>query len=274
MGVPTYYTRLLHDPRLDRELCHGVRLFVSGSAPLPAATHKEFADRTGHAILERYGMTETLMITSNPLQGERRAGTVGFPLPGVSVRVTDPVTGLPRPASTVGQIEVQGPSVFSGYWNGPQAPASTPAWTAARAGAEDPDPARTDFTTDGSFRTGDLGLIDQDGYLHIVGRLKDVIITGGLNVYPKEVEDVLDELDDVVESAVVGLPDDDLGEQVVAVVVARAGGTVDEPALQAAARGRLAPFKVPKRVIVLDELPRNSMGKVEKAALRRRLASP
>jgi malonyl-CoA/methylmalonyl-CoA synthetase len=258
MGVPTYYTRLLGDRRLDPERCRGVRLFVSGSAPLTETTHREFLDRTGHSILERYGTTETLMITSNPLVGERRAGAVGFALAGVRLRVTDPDTGHPEPAGAVGQIEVTGPSVMPGYWSGGP-PSTSP-------------PVRLDFTADGFFRTGDLGLIDQDGYLRIVGRLKDLIITGGLNVYPKEVEDVLDELDDVLESAVVGLPDADFGEQVAAAVVARPGRTVDESVVRQAARRRLAPFKVPKRVFVLDELPRNSMGKIEKAGLRRRLA--
>ncbi len=198
------------------------------------------------------------MITSNPLDGERRAGTVGFPLPGMMVRLTDPDTGLAEPPGMVGQIEVKGPSVFSGYW---------------RAKEDAMPPAQADFALDGFFRTGDLGLTDQDGYLHIVGRLKDVIITGGLNVYPKEVEDVLDALDDVLESAVVGMPDPDLGERVVAVVVPRPGRTLDEQALRLVARQQLAAFKVPKQVVVADDLPRNVMGKIEKASLRRRLSA-
>jgi malonyl-CoA/methylmalonyl-CoA synthetase len=246
MGVPTYYTRLLADPRVDAELCSHVRLFVSGSAPLLASTHEEFFARTGHAALERYGMTETSMITSNPLDGDRRPGTVGFPLPGVEVRVAD--DGRSCAAGEIGGIEVRGPNVFSGYWRRPEL-------------------AATEFTADGYFRTGDLGTRDADGYLAIVGRSKDLVISGGLNVYPKEVEDVLDGLDGVVESAVIGLPDPDFGEAVVAVVVADGPG-FDETALRAAARERLAAYKVPKRVHVVDALPRNTMGKVEKARLR------
>jgi malonyl-CoA/methylmalonyl-CoA synthetase len=275
MGVPTYYTRLLADTRLDRQRCRAVRLFVSGSAPLLASTHQEFEARTGHAILERYGMTETLMITSNPLDGERRAGTVGFALPGVTIRVTEADTGVSQPDGAVGQIEVKGRSVFSGYWSSIDHSTGPHDVTGQPRDRRRPLPVQAphaDFSVDGFFRTGDLGLIDQDGYLRIVGRLKDLIITGGLNVYPKEVEDVLDGLDDVLESAVVGVPDADFGECVVAVVVARPGTAVNETALRRAARRRLAPFKVPKRIIAVDELPRNSMGKVEKAVVRRRIA--
>jgi malonyl-CoA/methylmalonyl-CoA synthetase len=239
MGVPTYYARLLADPRLDRSLCRHVRLFVSGSAPLLARTHQQFQQRTGHPILERYGMTETSMIASNPLDGERRAGTVGFPLPGVTVRVR------------ADQIEVKGPNVSAGYWRRPEG-------------------TTAEFTTDGFFRTGDLGYFDGDGYLHIVGRSKDLIISGGLNVYPKEVEDVLDQIDGVLESAVIGVPDPDFGEAVVAVVIPTPGRTLEESAIRASARQHLAPFKVPKRVAVMDALPRNAMGKVEKAVLRAR----
>jgi malonyl-CoA/methylmalonyl-CoA synthetase len=249
MGVPTHYTRLLADPRLDRSRCRHVRLFVSGSAPLLEATHREFLARTGHAILERYGMTETSMIASNPLDRERRAGSVGFSLPGVTVRIADTASGVAVPDGTIGQVEVNGPNVFGGYWHRPEL-----------AGSE--------FTPDGYFRTGDLGRFDADGYLHIASRLKDLIISGGLNVYPKEVEDVIDQIDGVLESAVIGVPDPDLGEAVVAVVVPAPGRTVDESTIRHVARQQLAPFKVPKRVRVVDSLPRNAMSKVEKGYLR------
>ncbi|MCU1373566.1 MAG: malonyl-CoA synthase [Actinomycetia bacterium] len=243
MGVPTHYTRLLDDPRFDAEVCVGMRLFVSGSAPLLASTHEAFQARTGHVILERYGMTETSMLTSNPLVGERRPGTVGFPLPGTDVRIADDET-----------IEVRGPNVFAGYWRRPEL-------------------AATEFTADGWFRTGDLGAFDDDGHLRIVGRAKDLVISGGLNVYPKEVEDVVDAIDGVLECAVVGVPDVDLGEAVLAVVVPEAGRTLDPDTVRAVARRRLAGFKVPKRVEVVDALPRNAMGKVTKAELRRRFGS-
>ncbi len=245
MGVPTFYTRLLDDPRFDRSACTSVRLFISGSAPLLASTHEAFRTRTGHAILERYGMTETVMLTSNPLDGERRPGTVGFPLPGTDVRIVDPDdTGA-------GAIEVRGPNVFGGYWRRPEL-------------------ATTEFTHDGWFRTGDIGCFDSDGYLSIVGRAKDLVISGGLNIYPKEVEDVLDAVDGVLESAVIGVPDTDFGEAVVAVVVSEPGLALDTQIVRDAARHRLAAFKVPKRIEIVDSLPRNAMGKVEKAALRRR----
>jgi malonyl-CoA/methylmalonyl-CoA synthetase len=249
MGVPTHYTRLLAEPALDAQRCRGMRLFVSGSAPLLATTHEEFRRRTGHRILERYGMTETSMITSNPLDGERRPGTVGFPLPDVEVRVTAPDTGQPVASGEVGGIEVRGPNVCAGYWRQPE-----------RTAAE--------RTPDGFFRTGDVGRFDEGGYLHIVGRSKDLIISGGLNVYPKEVEAVLDDLDGIVESAVIGVPDADFGEAVVAVVVPAVGAVVEPDAVRAAARTQLAGFKVPKRVVVVADLPRNAMGKVEKAKLR------
>jgi len=251
MGVPTMYTRLLGDRRLDRAACAGMRLFVAGSAPLLASTHDEFRSRTGHDILERYGMTETTMITSNPLEGERRPGTVGLPLPDVEVRVTDAETGTPVPAGGVGQIEVRGPNVFAGYWKRPELSVS-------------------EFTADGFFRTGDLGSFDAGGYLRIAGRCKDLVISGGLNVYPVEVEEVLDAVDGVLESAVIGVPHPDLGEAVVAVVTAEPGRTLDVDDLQERARRRLAPFKVPRQVHVVDALPRNAMGKVEKAKLRAR----
>jgi malonyl-CoA/methylmalonyl-CoA synthetase len=244
MGVPTFYSRLLDDPRFDSAACKGMRLFISGSAPLLASTHEAFHARTGHAILERYGMTETVMLTSNPLDGERRPGTVGLPLPGTDVRIVDPDdTGA-------GAIEVRGPNVFAGYWRRPEL-------------------ATTEFTTDGWFRTGDIGCFDPDGYLSIVGRAKDLVISGGLNVYPKEVEDVLDTVDGVLESAVIGVPDGDFGEAVVAVVVPKPSLELDTQVVRDAARQRLAAFKVPKRIEIVGSLPRNAMGKVEKAALRR-----
>jgi malonyl-CoA/methylmalonyl-CoA synthetase len=240
MGVPTHYVRLLADPGFDDRATSGMRLFTSGSAPMLVATHDEFTARTGRVILERYGMTETCMLTSNPLDGERRPGTVGLPLPGVDVRLG---SGDP------GGIEVRGPNVLRGYWRRPELQA-------------------TEFTSDGWFITGDLGRFDADGYLEIVGRSKDLIISGGLNVIPKEVEEVLDGLDGVLESAVVGRPDADFGEVVVAVVVAEPGTTLDPEQLRLLARERLAGFKVPKQVLVVGELPRNALGKVEKARLR------
>ncbi len=250
MGVPTFYTRLLAHPGFGAETCASMRLFISGSAPLLASVHSEFVERTGHAILERYGMTETSMLTSNPLDAERRPGTVGFALPEVDVRVVDD-DGEVLEGGAVGGIEVRGPNVFGGYWRRPELTA-------------------TELTADGWFRTGDVGMFDSDGYLHIVGRSKDLIICGGLNVYPKEIEDVIDGLEGVVESAVVGVPDADFGEAVIAIVVVAPGAVVDPAALRASARERLASFKVPKRIHLVDSLPRNAMGKVEKAVLRRR----
>jgi malonyl-CoA/methylmalonyl-CoA synthetase len=250
MGVPTFYTRLLGDERFTAALAAGVRLFVSGSAPLLRETFDAFEARTGQRILERYGMSEAGMITSNPLAGERRGGTVGPPLPGVSVRVAD-AADAPLPAGETGAIQIRGPNVFLGYWGMPEK-------------------TREEFTADGWFRTGDVGRFDDDGYLSIVGRAKDLIISGGFNVYPKEIEIELDALPGVLESAVIGLPHADFGEAVTAVVVPRPGATLDASALVASLRGRLAAFKLPKRVIVVDELPRNAMGKVQKAELRRR----
>ena len=249
MGVPTFYTRLLDHPGFIREAAAGMRLFVSGSAPLLSETHRAWSARTGHAILERYGMTETNMNCSNPYDGERRPGTVGFPLPGVAARVVDPETGAALPAESVGMIEVKGPNVFEGYWRNPEKTAA-------------------EFKPDGFFITGDLGKIDADGYVHIVGRGKDLVISGGFNVYPKEVEIEIDGVEGVLESAVVGLPHRDFGEAVAAVVVKQAGADVDEAAIKAALDGRLAKFKQPKRVLFVEELPRNAMGKVQKAALR------
>jgi malonyl-CoA/methylmalonyl-CoA synthetase len=243
MGVPTFYSRLLAHAGLTRETVAHMRLFVSGSAPLLAETHRAFEQRTGHAILERYGMTETSMITSNPYDGDRRAGTVGSPLPGIDVRVRGGQDGI-------GMIEVKGPNVFREYWR-------------------NPDKTAEDFTADGFFITGDLGSFDQDGYLTISGRGKDLIITGGLNVYPKEVELAIDALPGVVESAIVGVPHPDFGEGVVAAVVM--DGSFDERIMIAALAERLAKFKVPKRILRLDQMPRNAMGKVQKAELRKTL---
>ena len=249
MGVPTFYTRLLDHPGLGREPCVNMRLFVSGSAPLLAETHAAWRERTGFSILERYGMTETNMIASNPYDGERRPGTVGFALPGVSVRIAEQDSGAPVPGGEVGVIEVRGPNVFAGYWRMPEKTAQ-------------------EFRADGHFITGDLGRIDADGYFHIVGRAKDLIISGGFNVYPKEVESEIDAIDGVLESAVFGAPHADFGEGVTAVVVARPGTALTESAILAALGGRLAKLKAPKRIIVVELLPRNAMGKVQKAALR------
>jgi len=248
MGVPTFYTRLLERPGLTREACRDMRLFVSGSAPLLAETHARWRERTGHAILERYGMTETNMNTSNPYDGERRPGTVGFALPGVEVIVTDPETGKALPQGETGMVEVRGPNVFQGYWRMPEKTAE-------------------ELRESGFFITGDLGRFDEDGYLSIVGRAKALIISGGFNVYPKEVETAIDGVDGVVESAVIGLPHPDFGEGVAAVVV-RDGDGSDEAGILEAVAGELARFKQPKRVFFVDALPRNTMGKVQKKALR------
>ncbi len=254
MGVPTYYARLLAEPALDRAACARMRLFVSGSAPLLAETHEAFERRTGHRILERYGMTETGMLTSNPLEGERRPGSVGPPLPGTELRVLDDA-GTPCPRGTVGHIVVSGANVFPGYWRMPEK-------------------NREEFTPDGFFRTGDVGAAAADGYVTIVGRSKDLIISGGYNVYPKEIELAIDELEGVQESAVVGVPHADFGEAVTAVVVARHDApATNEAAILAALKGRLANFKVPKRVYFVDELPRNAMGKVQKNVLRERFGA-
>jgi len=257
MGVPTFYSRLLADPAFDRERCRSIRLFVSGSAPLLAETFEEFRTRTGHAILERYGMTEAGMITSNPLDGARVGGTVGKPLPGVELRVTGD-DGIPCGPATIGKVEIRGPNVFAGYWRMPEK-------------------TREEFTADGWFRTGDVGEWVDDGpargYVRLVGRAKDLIITGGLNVYPKEIEERIDALEGVEESAVIGVPDPDFGEAVAAVVVGKPGHTLTEAAVIGALRGEIANFKVPKRVHFADELPRNAMGKVQKALLRERFSA-
>jgi malonyl-CoA/methylmalonyl-CoA synthetase len=249
MGVPTFYVRLLQQDGLTREAAGAMRVFISGSAPLLAETHKAWRERTGHAILERYGMTETNMNTSNPYDGERRAGTVGFPLPGVSLRVTEPETAKPLAQGEIGMIEVKGPNVFAGYWRMPEK-------------------TRAEFRDDGFFITGDLGLVDADGYVHIVGRGKDLIISGGYNVYPKEIESEIDALDGVGESAVIGVAHPDFGEGVTAVVVRKPGSTIDAADIANAIAGRLAKYKHPKQVIFVDELPRNTMGKVQKNVLR------
>ena len=249
MGVPTFYTRLLDHPGLTREATAHMRLFISGSAPLLAETHRAFQERTGHAILERYGMTETNMNTSNPYTGARIAGTVGFPLPEVELRIADPATGAPLRQGEIGMIELRGPNVCKGYWRNPEKTAES-------------------FRPDRFFVTGDLGRIDDRGYVSIVGRGKDLVITGGLNVYPKEVEDEIDALPGVIESAIIGLSHADFGEAVTAVVVCAKGATLDEAAVIATLSERLAKFKLPKRVLFVDDLPRNAMGKVQKAKLR------
>ncbi|WP_146588637.1 malonate--CoA ligase [Puniceibacterium confluentis] len=251
MGVPTFYTRLLDDPRFDRALTRHMRVFISGSAPLLAETHERFQARTGHRILERYGMTETSMNTSNPYEGERRAGTVGFALPGVEVKVCDPETGATLPRGEIGVLEVRGPNVFKGYWRMPEKTAE-------------------ELRADGYFITGDLAQIDADGYVCIVGRSKDLIISGGYNIYPKEIELFLDALDGVQESAVIGVPHPDFGESVVAVLVPQPGAALDLVRIKAAVDRDLARFKRPQRVEIVESLPRNAMGKVQKNQLRDR----
>jgi malonyl-CoA/methylmalonyl-CoA synthetase len=250
MGVPTFYTRMLSDARLTKQLTQHMRLFISGSAPLLADTHIQFETRTGHRILERYGMTETNMNTSNPYVGERRAGTVGKPLPGVELKITNPATGDTLPDGEIGQIEVRGPNVFQGYWQMPEKTAE-------------------ELRQDGFFITGDLGVIDAQDYVQIVGRNKDLIISGGYNIYPKEIELVLDEQPGVLESAVVGVPHPDFGETVVGFLVAGGDATPDLDAINATVGDSLARFKHPKKLIVLPELPRNTMGKVQKNLLRK-----
>ncbi|MET2829942.1 malonate--CoA ligase [Mesorhizobium shangrilense] len=249
MGVPTFYVRLLQQDGLNHESTKTIRLFISGSAPLLAETHNAWRERTGHAILERYGMTETNMNTSNPYEGERRAGTVGFPLPGVSLRIADPDGGGTLAQGEIGMIEVKGPNVFGGYWRMPEK-------------------TRAEFRGDGFFITGDLGMIDADGYVHIVGRGKDLIISGGYNIYPKELESEIDALDGVSESAVIGVTHPDFGEGVTAVVVRSPASTITAAEILGAITERVAKYKHPKRVIFVDELPRNTMGKVQKNLLR------
>ena len=255
MGVPTHYTRLLQQGGLNRGSTATMRLFVSGSAPLLAETHREFLQRTGHVILERYGMSETMMNTSNPYEGVRLAGSVGPPLKGISLRVRNAENGaVELHPDVVGTLEVKGPNVFAGYWR-------------------DEEKTRDEFSADGWFKTGDVGRIDRNGYVHIVGRAKDLVISGGYNVYPKEVEFQLDAVEGVLESAVFGVPHPDFGEGVTAVVVAKPGAVLSEEAIIESIKTRLARYKVPKRILVVEELPRNAMGKVQKNALRETFAA-
>jgi len=248
MGIPTFYSRLLGEKDFGPDTCRSIRLFISGSAPLPAEMHEQFHTRTDHAILERYGMTETSMLSSNPLDGERRPGTVGPSLPGITIRVVD-AADQPVATGAIGEIQVKGPNVFKGYW---------------RLEAE----TTAEFTADGFFRTGDQGTLCADGYLTIIGRSKDMIISGGLNVYPREVEQAIDALDGVVESAVIGVPHADFGEGVIAIAVVERGFDPIEQDMLATLRGRLANFKSPKRLFFVPQLPRNTMGKVQKNTLR------
>lgn len=248
MGVPTLYVRLLAEPGLTREACRHMRLFVAGSAPLLIETFTEWQERTGHTILERYGMSETAMLTSNPYDGERRGGTVGFALPGVSLRVQDDA-GQPVPTGEIGSIQVKGPNVFKGYWRMPEK-------------------TKEEFTADGYFKTGDVGKIDERGYITIVGRSKDLIISGGYNVYPAEIEGYINDMPGVAESAVIGVPHPDFGEVGVAIVIARAGAKLDGEQIIARLKAQLANFKIPKRCFIVGELPRNTMGKVQKNVLR------
>ena len=248
MGVPTYYTRILSNPKLNTDTTANIRVFISGSAPLLEDTFNEFRSKTGHYILERYGMTETNIICSNPIAGKRKPGTVGLPLEGQSLRIVDDsLNNLDK--DEIGNIQVKGPNVFNGYWNLPEK-------------------TKEDFSSDNFFNTGDKGFIDQDGYLTIVGRSKDMIISGGLNVYPKEIESLIDDIEGVGESAVIGLKDDDLGEKVVAMVVRQDKSEITEEELITTLKQDIAGFKVPKQVIFIDELPRNAMGKVQKNVLR------
>ena len=248
MGVPTFYTRLLADPDFGRDVVRNMRLFISGSAPLTEQTFREFSQRTGMAILERYGMSETLMNTSNPLEGERKAGTVGFPLPGVLLRIANE-HGAELEKGEVGGIELKGPNVFKGYW-------------------EMPEKTAEEFRDDGYFITGDMGVLDNDGRVSIVGREKDVVISGGLNVYPAEVETAIGDLPEVVDVAVIGAPHPDFGEGVVAVVVPSDGFTIETQSVRAQLKDVLAGFKQPQHVASVTELPRNAMGKIQKNSLR------
>ncbi|MDI1274430.1 malonyl-CoA synthase [Polaromonas sp.] len=248
MGVPTLYVRLLAEPGLTREACRHMRLFIAGSAPLLIETFTEWQERTGHTILERYGMSETAMLTSNPYKGERRGGTVGFALPGVSLRVQDDA-GQPLPTGEIGGIQVKGPNVFKGYWRMPEK-------------------TKEEFTADGYFKTGDVGKIDERGYITIVGRSKDLIISGGYNVYPAEIEGYINDMSGVAESAVIGVPHPDFGEVGVAIVIAKPGAKLDAEQIIARLKAQLANFKIPKRCFIVGELPRNTMGKVQKNVLR------
>ena len=249
MGVPTFYTRLLSEPSFDKELVKTMRLFISGSAPLLAETHVEFEQRTGHRILERYGMTETNMNTSNPYTGDRRAGTVGHPLPGIELKITDPETGGELEVDEIGMLEVRGPNVFKGYWNMP-------------------GKTKEELRDNGFFITGDLGMIDKDGYVQIIGRDKDLIISGGFNIYPKEIELLLDDQMGVFESAVIGVQHPDFGETPLGILVRKPSQEPDTSKIEKAIAEVLARFKHPRKLIVVDELPRNTMGKVQKNLLR------
>ena len=253
MGVPTFYTRLLAQADFTADVAATIRLFVSGSAPLAAITHREFSERTGHAILERYGMTETNMNTSNPYDGARVPGSVGLPLPGITIRIADPASGVEVATGEVGQIEIKGPNVFKGYWRAPEK-------------------TTAEFRPDGFFMSGDLGYRDDKGYVFIVGRNKDLIISGGFNIYPAEVEAAVEEIEGVAQCAVVGAPHPDFGEGVIAVVVARPGAALSEERIARALAASLANYKRPKRVVILPELPLNAMGKVQKNILRERLS--
>lgn len=254
MGVPTFYVRLLQHAGLDGAAVKNMRLFISGSAPLLAETHKAWRERTGLAILERYGMTETGMNTSNPYDEERIAGTVGFPLPGIEMRVAEADSGKVLAQGEIGVLEVRGPNVFKGYWRMPEK-------------------TEAEFRPDGFFITGDVGKIDERGYIHIVGRAKDLVISGGYNVYPKEIESEIDALDGILESAVIGVPHPDFGEGVTAVCVLKPGASVDETAMLTALGGKLAKYKLPKHIEFVGELPRNAMGKVLKNELRNSLVN-
>ena len=249
MGVPTFYTRLLSDSRFTKELVQHMRLFISGSAPLLSETHIQFENRTGHRILERYGMTETNMNTSNPYIGERRAGTVGRPLPGVELKVTDSKTGKEKFTDEIGQIEVRGPNVFKGYW-------------------KMPEKTKDELRENGFFITGDLGKIDQDGYIHIIGRDKDLIISGGFNIYPKELEIFIDEHEGVLESAVVGIPHPDFGETPIAVIVPEIDNPPKLSTIEENFKLQLARYKHPRALLLVENLPRNTMGKVQKNLIR------
>ena len=249
MGVPTFYTRLLGDNRFNRNLVEHMRLFISGSAPLLSETHIQFKKITGHKILERYGMTETNMNTSNPYNGERRAGTVGLPLPGVELKITDPETAKELSIDEIGKIEVRGPNVFKGYW-------------------KMPEKTKAELRKNGFFITGDLGKIDQDGYVHILGRDKDLIISGGYNIYPKELEEVIDDQAGVLESAVIGVPHPDFGETPIAIIVSETETAPDLGVIERSLSKSLARYKQPKKLFLIDQLPRNTMGKVQKNILR------
>ena len=248
MGVPTFYTRLLESKKLNSQITENIRVFISGSAPLLSETHKEFEKVTGHKILERYGMTETNMNTSNPYDGERRAGTVGIPLPGINIRITDPETNVKLGSEKIGMIEIKGENIFEGYWTMKEQ-------------------TKDSFTVDGYFITGDLGKFSSDGYLSIIGRNKDLIISGGLNIYPKEIEVVIDGINYVKESAIIGIPHKDFGEAVLAIVVAN-NEKISETTIMKVIQTKLAKFKQPKKIIFVSELPRNAMGKVQKQTLR------